>query len=92
MLVLLTVFGLQMLLDPATTSARLLPFWSLRELASYAVDMTDAGFLRRGVLHGGAVAVTLTVLFAMMSTMRLRRRPHLRLRPASGDGEVGVRV
>jgi ABC-type multidrug transport system permease subunit len=85
MLVLLTVFGLQMLLDPATMSARLLPFWSLRELATYAIDMVDASYLRRGALHGATVAVTLVALFAVMSTVRLRRRPHLRLRPASSD-------
>lgn len=84
MLVLLTVFGLQMLLDPATIPARLLPFWSLREVGTYAVDMVDTGYLRRGTMHGTSVAVVLMALFAVLSTIRLRRRPHLRLQP-SGD-------
>lgn len=81
MLVLLTIFCMQMLLDPVTLPPRFLPFWSLRELASYIVDLTDGGYLRRGVLHGGGFALGLMAAFAIMSTVRLRRRPHLRMVP-----------
>lgn len=52
-LLLLVVVGLQMLIDPAKTSARLLPFWSGREIGTYAVDHADAGYLVRGIVHGG---------------------------------------
>ena len=41
--------------------ARLLPFWSAREIGTYAIDLTDDGYLIRGVAHGVAVAVVLSV-------------------------------
>jgi hypothetical protein len=76
-LVLLVAVGLQMMLDPATTSARVLPFWFSREMGTYAIDHTDPGYLARGLVQGTIVAVLLTALVAALSTVRLRRRSHL---------------
>ncbi|WP_329103685.1 ABC transporter permease [Micromonospora sp. NBC_01699] len=80
-LVLLIVFGLQMMLDPAGTAARFLPFWASREIGTYAVDHTDGGYLARGLVHGVVFAVALTALVALASGFRLRQRAHLRFSP-----------
>lgn len=80
-LVLLIVFGLQMMLDPAGTAARLLPFWASREIGTYAVDHTDGGYLSRGLVHGIVFAVALTALVALASGYRLRQRQHLKFSP-----------
>ncbi|TNY35837.1 hypothetical protein [Thermomonospora catenispora] len=77
-LLLLTVVGLQMMMDPAGSAARLLPFWFSREIATYAVDHTDGGYLARGLTHGTVCALALTVLAMTLASIRLRRRPHLR--------------
>lgn len=68
-----------MMLDPAGTSARLLPFWFSREIATYAVDFTDFGYLQRGLVHGVLFALLLVAVAATASGIRLRRRPHLRI-------------
>ncbi|MDG4750411.1 hypothetical protein O7630_05640 [Micromonospora sp. WMMD718] len=78
-LVLLTVVGLQMVMDPAGSATRALPFWFSRELATYAVDHTDGGYLNRGLTHGLAFAVALTLLVVAAAAVRLRQRRHLRL-------------
>jgi hypothetical protein len=77
-LLLLVIVGLQMTIDPASAGARLTPFWSSREIGTYAIDFTDAGYLTRGLLHGAAFTATLAVLVAALSTIRLRTRGHLR--------------
>jgi hypothetical protein len=78
MLLLLTVACLQMLLNPDDAVAHALPFWFSREIGIYAIEH-DAGtdHMARGCLHA---AITLTVLLAVVaivSSVRLRRRPHL---------------
>lgn len=78
-LVLITAIGLQFIIDPARSISRLLPFWSNRELATYAVDMTDDGYLWRGVLHALCYAVALGSTTAAMTVIRLRQRRHIRL-------------
>ncbi|BCJ32854.1 hypothetical protein Athai_03570 [Actinocatenispora thailandica] len=80
-LVLLAVVGLQMMLDPGDASARALPFWFSRELATYAVDHTGDGYLDRGLLHGVLAAAVLTALVAVAFRVRQGRRPHLRFEP-----------
>jgi hypothetical protein len=80
-LVLLVVIGLQMMLDPGGTAARVLPFWSTREIGTYAVDHTDRGYLDRGLLHGVAAAVLLTVVVAVAWRVRQGRRAHLEFVP-----------
>ena len=78
-LVLLLVVGLQMMLDPAGTASRLLPFWFSREIGTYAIDHTDGGYLARGVLHAVLTFAALLAIVALASEIRLRRRPHVRL-------------
>ncbi|MFC6022452.1 hypothetical protein ACFP2T_40640 [Plantactinospora solaniradicis] len=77
-LVLLTVVGLQMIMDPAGTASRLLPFWFSREIGTYAIDHTDDGYLTRGLVHGIVLTLALTALVAVASGIRLRQRSHLR--------------
>jgi hypothetical protein len=78
-LALLVVVGLQMMMDPASTASRVLPFWFSRELGTYAVDHTDSGYLERGLVHGLIFATLLTALVATASGVRLRQRRHLRV-------------
>ncbi|GHJ49868.1 hypothetical protein Cs7R123_72100 [Catellatospora sp. TT07R-123] len=81
MLVLLTVVGLQMMMDPADAASRVLPFWFSREIGTYAVDHTDSGYLHRGLVHGLLFLAALLAVVALGSAVRLRRRPHLRFVP-----------
>jgi hypothetical protein len=76
-LVLLIVIGLQMMLDPAGTAARVLPFWFSREIGTYAVDHTDDGYLHRGLLHATIVLAALLIGLALSAGVRLRRRSHV---------------
>jgi hypothetical protein len=76
-LVLLIVVGLQMMLDPAGTVARVLPFWFSREIGTYAVDHTDNGYLHRGLLHATVVLAALLTGLAVSAGVRLRRRSHV---------------
>ncbi|MGS2613873.1 hypothetical protein ACVCAH_04965 [Micromonospora sp. LZ34] len=80
-LLLLTVVAVQMLIDPAGSGAKLTPFWSSREIATWAVDHTDDGYLTRGSLHGLVVTALLVVTVAAVFTVRLRPRRHLRQLP-----------
>ncbi|SBT53814.1 ABC transporter permease [Micromonospora narathiwatensis] len=82
-LLLLTVVAVQMLIDPAGSGARLTPFWSSREIATWAVDHTDDGYLARGLLHAVAVTAVLVLAVAGVSTARLRRRRHVRHLPVT---------
>ena len=50
-LALLSICAVQMLADPPTPAAHLMPFWSSRELGTYVVDGADPGYLWRGLLH-----------------------------------------
>jgi hypothetical protein len=65
--------------DPASVGARLMPFWSSREIGTYAVDHTDAGYLTRGVVHGVVFTAVLALIVAVLATIRLRTRAHLRV-------------
>jgi len=77
-LLLLTAVALQMIIDPATTIAKATPFWSSREIGTYAVDHMSSDYLVRGLMHGAVVTMLLLALVATVSSVRLRRRTHLR--------------
>lgn len=81
MLVLIVVIGTQMVLDPANSASRALPFWFSREIGTYAIDHTDGGYLARGLAHGTITAVVLATVVAAGVGIRLRQRPHLRVVP-----------
>ncbi|GAA2621732.1 hypothetical protein [Paractinoplanes durhamensis] len=51
-LALLSVCAVQMLADPAGLTAKLMPFWSAREIGTYAIDATGPDYLWRGLAHG----------------------------------------
>jgi len=73
-LLLFMVWGLQFMIDPASTTARFLPFWSTRELATHAVDGPQAGSLSAGLLHAAVTSTVLLALTASLSASRLRTR------------------
>jgi hypothetical protein len=77
-LLLLAAVAIQMIIDPATTAAKVTPFWSSREIGTYAVDHMGSDYLVRGLIHGAVVSVLLVALVAVVSSARLRPRRHLR--------------
>lgn len=52
-LALLSVVAVQMLADPAGLAAKLMPFWSAREVGTYAVDGGGLDLVWRGLAHMG---------------------------------------
>ncbi|HTJ40094.1 MAG TPA: hypothetical protein VL738_43415 [Dactylosporangium sp.] len=82
-LLLITLLGLQFLMDPAKSAARLLPLWSNREIGTYTVDLTDAGYLQRGLLHAALCTLLLVGVTAALTSVRLRRRRHVRFSSAA---------
>jgi hypothetical protein len=77
-LVLLIAVGVQMMLDPAAASSKATPFWSSREIGTWAVDHTGGDHLTNGVVHGVLFTVVTSVLVAVVSSVRLRQRQHLK--------------
>lgn len=73
-LLLLVVVGLQMMIDRADALTRVTPFWSSREIGTYAVDHTGDEYLIRGLVHGVVFTILATALVALLSTLRLRVR------------------
>ncbi len=71
----LTIFlfaGLQAVLNPFGTVAKFLPFWSSREIATYAVDGPSEGSLSNGVAHA---VTTAAFCFVASAALRLLNRP-----------------
>lgn len=85
-LALLVILAVQFLADPETVLAKLLPFWSLREISTYAIDDVDPGYLERGLWHGLVVVVVLWLAAGLASALRVRlvRLPEPIPEPASG--------
>jgi hypothetical protein len=52
-LALLSVVAVQMLADPAGLAAKLMPFWSVREIGTYAVDGGPLEMVWHGLAHAG---------------------------------------
>lgn len=77
-LLLFIVAGLQFIADPSSLLAHLLPFWSFRELATWAVDGPDHGSLGAGLAHAAAVLVLLAGATLVLTARRLGsvRPPH----------------
>lgn len=80
-LVLLTAVSIQMLMDPADALSKVTPFWSSREIGTYAVDHTGTEYLTRGALHGAVYTVGLVLLVGLIVAAKQRRRRHLRYAP-----------
>jgi hypothetical protein len=71
-LALLSVCAVQMLADPAGVVAKFMPFWSGREIGTYAVDGTGVEYLWRGLAHGALVWTLCTGLTLAVFAWRLR--------------------
>ena len=72
-LLLLGMIAGQFLVDPATITGALMPFWSSREIATYAVDPVDVGYLRRGLAHAAVATLLLSTGTVALAAVRLRR-------------------
>lgn len=71
-LALLVVLAVQMLADPAGRLAKVLPFWSTREIGTYAIDPVDVGYLQRGLVHAAGTFAVLTIGSLVAARVRLR--------------------
>lgn len=56
-LALLSICAVQMLADPATLAAHLMPFWSFRELGTYVVNGADSSYLWQALAHAAVTWV-----------------------------------
>ncbi|MEZ5375698.1 MAG: hypothetical protein R2733_04240 [Acidimicrobiales bacterium] len=73
-LVLFFFAGLQAIVNPFDTYSRLLPFWSSRELGTFAVDGPDVGSLGDGLTHA-AITLALCVVVVTVSLRGTAARP-----------------
>jgi hypothetical protein len=71
-LALFIVAGLQFMADPPTLLAHLLPFWSTRELGTWAIDGPATASLGAALAHAAA---TLVLATAITIALTVRRRP-----------------
>ncbi|MBU2668870.1 hypothetical protein KOI35_35710 [Actinoplanes bogorensis] len=74
-LALLCISSVQMLADPAGLLAKVMPFWSAREVGNYVVDGGSIDFVWRGLAHGGVtwlicVAGTLAIFHWRLRLVR----------------------
>jgi hypothetical protein len=71
-LALLSVCAVQLLADPAGSVAKFLPFWSAREIGTYAVDGAATDLLWRGLAHAVVIWLICTGLTLAVFARRLR--------------------
>jgi hypothetical protein len=71
-LALLSVCAVEMLADPATLVAHLLPFWSARELGTYVVDNAGPDYLWRAFAHAAVSWLLCTGVTYLLFARRLR--------------------
>jgi hypothetical protein len=64
--------AIQMLANPDGTTAKVLPFWSTRELGTYAINGTGSEYLIRGLTHFGVTWLLLAGGAALVTFYRLR--------------------
>lgn len=81
MLLLITVVGLQTIVDPGSTLAQLLPLWATRELLSYGIE--GHGDLSAAWAHAATYGIAMLVVGFAITWSRLRIRPHLITEPAA---------
>ncbi|CAM5661299.1 hypothetical protein SALBM311S_09901 [Streptomyces alboniger] len=66
-----------MVIDPAKDAAKVLPFWSTREVVTDAVDGAGSGSLSSGATHAVVVTALLVLASGGVMSVRLRRRTHM---------------
>ena len=86
-LVIFLIAGLQSVVNPDTLLAHLIPFWSSREIGTYAIDGPDQASLSCALLHAGAVIVVGAAITLVASRRRLRVAPS---RPAATGSDAPV--
>ncbi len=69
-LVLFFLAGLQAIANPFDAWSRALPFWSSRELGTWAVDGPQIGSLSNGIIHATVVVVLCGLVVALYSAPR----------------------
>lgn len=69
-LALFLVAALQSVVNPESTLAKLLPFWSSRELGTVAIDGPDAASLALGLTHAATTLLACTAITLAMSARR----------------------
>lgn len=74
-LLLIAIMAVQVLVDPAASWTRVLPLWSTRELATYAIEPVGVDYVQRGLVHGGVTVLLLTALALVVSLGRVRTLP-----------------
>jgi hypothetical protein len=73
-LLLFLVAGMQVVVDPAGTVAKLLPFWSTRELTTRAVEgSASTASLGAALAHAGATVAVCALVTAVASRRRIGR-------------------
>jgi hypothetical protein len=88
-LALLTVVSTQMLADPEGPIAPWLPFWSTRQLGTYAIDGTGTGDLLTGLGHAAVTVLVSLGVAAGLTALRLRvARPLTGALPGAGPARV----
>jgi hypothetical protein len=71
-LAIFLIAGLQSVVNPDTVLAHLIPFWSSREIGTYAIDGPDQASLTSALLHAGVVIVVASAITLVASRRRLR--------------------
>jgi hypothetical protein len=71
-LALLSICAVQMLADPAGMAAKVMPFWSAREVGTYAIDGGSLDLVWRGLAHAGVVWLVCTAGTLAIFQWRLR--------------------
>ncbi len=74
-LVLFFLAGLQAVVNPFDTYARALPFWSSRELGTWAIDGPAVGSLSDGLLHAALTVVVCGCIVVVASHRQSPSRP-----------------
>src|SRR5690606_37086058 len=71
-LMIFLIAGLQSVVNPDSVLAHVIPFWSYREIGTYAIDGPDHASIVAGLLHAAVVVVVAGAVTLVASTRRLR--------------------
>lgn len=84
-LLLLTVLASQMIADPDGTVAKALPLWSVRQLATYAIDGKQWSYVAEAMTHAVVAAAVGAIVIAVTAAVRLRVLAPAAYIPAARD-------
>jgi hypothetical protein len=72
-LVLFFFAGLQAVVDPFSTFAKVMPFWASRELSTFAIDGPDQGSVGWGLGHAALVIALCALIIGAKTAWRAKR-------------------